>query len=110
MSTIAPSPPTIARVLTCSPALYRLTVRQYDRMIDDGTIAEDDQVELIEGLLVRKSGKKRPHVQTGKKGLQRSHESLRPAGPSPKKIRWSLRIGASPSPISRRTRRRRRLL
>jgi len=39
-------------------------------MIDDGTIAEDDQVELIEGLLVRKLGKKRPHIQAGKKGLK----------------------------------------
>jgi Uma2 family endonuclease len=39
-------------------------------MVEDGTISEGDQVELIEGLLVRKMGKKRPHVQAGKKGLQ----------------------------------------
>ena len=70
MSTIATSPPTIAPSAHLLSGLYRFTVRQYDRMIDDGTIAEDDQVELIEGLLVRKMGKKRPHIQAGKKGLQ----------------------------------------
>ena len=33
-------------------ALYRLTVRQYDRIRVDGTIEEGERVELIEGLLV----------------------------------------------------------
>ena len=49
--------------------LYRLTVQQYDRMILDGTIPEADRVELIEGLLVRKMGRNRPHVQAGNKGF-----------------------------------------
>ena len=70
MSTIASNPPTIAPSAHLLSGLYRLTVRQYDRMIEDGTIAENDQVELIEGLLVRKMGKKRPHIQAGKKGLK----------------------------------------
>ena len=39
-------------------------------MIKDGTLAEDDRVELVEGLLVEKMGRNRPHVQAGKKGLR----------------------------------------
>ena len=50
--------------------LYRMTVHQYDRMIDDGSIAEDDRVELIEGLLLNKMGRKRPHIVAGNKGLR----------------------------------------
>jgi len=49
--------------------LYRLTVVQFDKLVDAGVIAEDDRVELIEGLLVTKMGKKRPHVQAGVHGL-----------------------------------------
>jgi Uma2 family endonuclease len=50
--------------------LYRLSVRQFDQMVDKGVLAEDDRVELIEGLLVTKMGKKRPHVQAGVRGLR----------------------------------------
>lgn len=49
--------------------LYRLTVQQFDRMILDGTIADADRVELIEGLLVTKMGRNRPHIQAGNKGF-----------------------------------------
>jgi Uma2 family endonuclease len=70
MSTITTSPPTVAPSAHLLSGLYRFTVGQYDQMVEDGTISEDDRVELIEGLLVRKMGKKRPHVQAGKKGLQ----------------------------------------
>jgi Uma2 family endonuclease len=70
MSTIATSPPTVAPSAHLLSGLYRFTVGQYDQMVEDGPISEDDHVELIEGLLVRKMGKKRPHVQAGKKGLQ----------------------------------------
>ena len=37
------------------------TVEEYERMIDDGKIGEDDQVELIEGRVVAKMPKKPPH-------------------------------------------------
>jgi len=49
--------------------LTRLTVGQYDRMIENRTIGDAEKVELIEGLLVTKMGRNRPHVQAGKKGL-----------------------------------------
>jgi Uma2 family endonuclease len=58
-----PSPDLIAR-------LYRLTVGQYDQIIASGIIAENERVELIEGLLVAKMGRNRPHVQAGSKGLR----------------------------------------
>jgi Uma2 family endonuclease len=52
------------------PGLYRLTVAQYDRMVQDGTIGANERVELIEGLLVTKMGKNPPHVFAGKLGFK----------------------------------------
>ena len=51
--------------------LYRFTVAQYDRMVKDGTIGQNERVELIEGLLVNKMGKNPPHVFAGKLGFKR---------------------------------------
>lgn len=53
-----------------SQSLYRLTVRQFRRMIDEGTIAEDERIELIEGLLVSKPRRHRPYIVAGNKGLR----------------------------------------
>jgi Uma2 family endonuclease len=50
--------------------LYRLTVKQYDRMIADGTIAEDERVELIEGLLAAKASRNRATIAAGNKVLR----------------------------------------
>jgi Uma2 family endonuclease len=63
VATFLPSPDLVS-------GLYRLTVRQFDRMVEDGVIAEKDRVELIEGLPVAKIGKKRPYVQAGVRGLR----------------------------------------
>jgi Uma2 family endonuclease len=60
------------------PGLYRLTVTQYDRMIENGTIGEHERVELIEGLLVTKMGKNPPHVFAGKMGLKRLEQLVAP--------------------------------
>ena len=87
MATINPTHPTLspaplASLLPDSPApsfpirlevlsrLRRLTVRQFDQMTAAGLIAEDEPVELIEGLLVTKMSRKRPHIVAGKKGLK----------------------------------------
>jgi Uma2 family endonuclease len=70
MSTTAPvtsSPPAISPHL--APRLSRLTVVQYDRMIENGTIGESDDVELIDGFLVIKERRNRPYVQAGRLGL-----------------------------------------
>jgi Uma2 family endonuclease len=40
---------------------YRLTVRQFEKMIDAGIFRDDDHVELLGGLLVDKMVKKDPH-------------------------------------------------
>jgi Uma2 family endonuclease len=42
--------------------VYRLTVDQYDRMVSDGTLGEDDPVELLGGVLVRKMPQNPEHV------------------------------------------------
>ncbi len=55
---------------SCWSRIYRLTVEQYDRMVEANILAPDDRVELIEGLLVTKMGRNRPHVQAGNKGFR----------------------------------------
>lgn len=45
---------------------YRLTVAQYDRMIDAGILDATDRVELIEGILVAKVVRNRPHIVSSK--------------------------------------------
>ena len=40
---------------------YRLTVRQFEKMIDAGVFRDDDHVELLGGLLVDKMIKNDPH-------------------------------------------------
>jgi Uma2 family endonuclease len=64
-----PSPGLVAR-------LYRLTVGQYDQIVACGILAENERVELIEGLLVAKMGRNRPHVQAGNKGLRAIDRAL----------------------------------
>jgi Uma2 family endonuclease len=41
--------------------IWRLTVAQYHQMIEAGILTEDDPVELLEGWLVTKMPKNRPH-------------------------------------------------
>jgi len=41
--------------------LHRLTVQQYERMVESGILGPDDRVELLEGLLLKKMTKKPPH-------------------------------------------------
>ena len=62
--------PTIPPGPGLASALYRLTVRQYDRMVKDGTIAEDERVELIEGLLAAKASRNRGSIAAGNKALR----------------------------------------
>ena len=50
--------------------LYRLTVRQYESLIEYGTIDEGDRVELIEGLLVAQKRRTRAFIVAGNKGLR----------------------------------------
>ncbi len=84
MATITPAQTTVLTAIppqtsapptsSVSPDLvskrYRLSVRQYEKMTAAVMIAEDDPLELIEGLLVTKMSRNRPHVVAGKKGLR----------------------------------------
>jgi Uma2 family endonuclease len=57
-TTITPGPLATAP----GPPLYRLSVAQYHAMAEAGILAEDEPVELIEGILVQKMTKSRPHA------------------------------------------------
>jgi Uma2 family endonuclease len=54
----APAPVPSSAILS---NLYRMTVDQYDRLVATGVL-DGEPIELIDGLLVRKMGKKPPHV------------------------------------------------
>jgi Uma2 family endonuclease len=47
-----------------------IAVDEYDRMIEDGTIGEDDQVELWDGVVVPKMPKNPPHRVGTRKTLE----------------------------------------
>jgi Uma2 family endonuclease len=51
-------------------SLYRLTVEQVEAMIENGTIDEDDRLELIEGLLITRARRTRADIVAGNKGLR----------------------------------------
>jgi Uma2 family endonuclease len=52
--------------------IWRLSVEQYHEMINVGILDEDDQIELLEGLLIPKMPKNPPHRVT----KELTHEAL----------------------------------
>lgn len=71
-------PPVEAGAIPDVP-IYRLSVEQYHAMARAGILTEDDPVELLEGWLVQKMTKHRPHViATGL--VRRELERLLPSG------------------------------
>ncbi len=65
MSTVATTPPT---QVPWTPALgrvpYRISVEQYEEMVQKGIFLEPDRIELIEGQLVERMTKNPPHSVT----------------------------------------------
>jgi Uma2 family endonuclease len=59
MSTTTTKAITPTRPPLASPAIYRITVDEYERM---NGVLNDERVELIDGYLVTKMGKNPPHV------------------------------------------------
>ena len=55
MSTLATPQPTALLPLPSPADVYRISVDLYERMIDSGSIGEDEPIELLNGVLVRKS-------------------------------------------------------
>ena len=59
---IPTAPPAVPPPATASGVVpYRLTVRQFEKMIDAGVFRDEDHVELLGGLLVDKMVKHPPH-------------------------------------------------
>jgi Uma2 family endonuclease len=61
------------------PPIYRLSVAQYHQMIETGILTTDDRVELIEGWLIEKMSKNKPHGYATHR-LRAIFESLIPEG------------------------------
>jgi Uma2 family endonuclease len=59
--------------------VYQMTVAQYHAAVRAGIFGEDDDIELLEGLLVQKMPKKRPHVVALVK-VSRAVEEVLPRG------------------------------
>ena len=47
-----------------TPTPYRLSVKQYQQMIEAGVLTDDDKIELLEGYLVEKMSRNAPHDGT----------------------------------------------
>jgi len=54
-------PPTVAATLLPVDAVHRFSVKLYDRMVRDGTLTDEDRVELLEGVVVDKMPHNAPH-------------------------------------------------
>lgn len=59
--------------------IWRLTVEQYHEMIAAGILTEDDPVELLEGWLVTKMPKNRPHTLSTRR-TREAFERIMPNG------------------------------
>jgi Uma2 family endonuclease len=70
----APQEPAIPDV-----PIYRLTVEQYHAIAEAGILTEDEPVELLEGWLVQKMTKHKPHSIATRR-LRRALEQILPAG------------------------------
>jgi len=78
------APPEVPPILLQGPELYRLTVDQYEAIVDAGILGDDAGLELIEGQLVKKVTKKPPH-SSAVEGTWRAIHSALPPG-------WHVRI------------------
>ena len=79
-------------------SLFRMTVDQYEDLVESAVL-DGQPVELIDGLLVRKMGKKPPHVIS----CEATRDELLPlipagAGGSPSRHPSGSRNSTSPSP------------
>ncbi len=61
MKTQAATTPTAPRATASGIVPYRLTVRQFEKMIEAGIFRDRDHVELLAGILVDKLWKRQPH-------------------------------------------------
>jgi Uma2 family endonuclease len=76
MSTITPTQPMPSPAPLASPAVYRMTVDEFERIADS---LNDDHVELIDGYIVRSEELKPSHVDATE-FLRRHIEAMLPSG------------------------------
>ena len=86
---LAPPPPPTALPRPTSPAgpplvialgeLWRFSVADYHKMAEVGILSDDDRVELLDGVVVRKVSKNPPHVIAARLVRERL-EAVLPAG------------------------------
>ncbi len=79
MASVTPTQAILSVPLPSPEAVYRLTVSQFDRMVRDGTLGEDERVELLNGVLVTRMPKNPPHRVSTRKEV-RALEGILPAG------------------------------
>jgi Uma2 family endonuclease len=79
MATVTPAQSISSLPLPSPDEVYRLTVEQFDRMIQNGSLDEDDPVELMNGILVTKMPKN-PRHRVGTRKTVRALEAVLPAG------------------------------
>jgi Uma2 family endonuclease len=87
MSTIAPTPPTVKQAdpAWIPSSLHRLTLEEYEAMVDAGILTGRERVHLINGYLVEKMTHKPPHAIAD----ELCGEALRAILP----LGWSVRSG-----------------
>ncbi len=79
MSTLATTQPTALLPLPSPADVYRISVDLYERMIDSRSIGEDEPIELLNGVLVRKMPKNPKHMAATELG-RRAIDKAIPTG------------------------------
>jgi Uma2 family endonuclease len=79
MATVIPTQAIPSLPLPSPDEVYRLTVEQFDRMVRNGSLDEDEPVELLNGILVTTMPKNPPHRVATRKTV-RALEGVLPAG------------------------------
>ena len=70
---------TTTQTTVSSPSPHRITVDEYERIIEAGALEDPSRVELIDGKMVDKMGKKAEHSYAAKEALK-ALEGRLPAG------------------------------
>ncbi len=79
MPTLTATQPACSWPLPAPEEVFRISVDRYDRMLESGSLGEDDPIELLSGVIVWKMPKNPKH-STVVRRCQRLIEGLIPAG------------------------------
>ena len=86
---------------TATPPFHRITVNEYERIIEAGALEDPCRVELIDGYMVDKMGKNAGHSYATRKPSRRWIAGYRPDGRRGRKSRCEFPGMTSRSPTSR---------